>query len=278
MRKSYLRKNKFLRRLNRGMKRRLGENIYMIIGIMAILLVFSGLVVGLLGRGWLGAWFLVLLGLILGFFPALSFIMTQNVVSSVKAEKEEAKLRREERKRQSSEEQKRQAVEFEAMLARARLKKEEQHKKEMEEVRERILADYQMRMAAKELKAKEEKRLEQERRNNEEKERMQRRKLEEERQRQKIFQSYMENGGSEGTRFRSTGGNVYKKETVGMAKKGYFEGVTDSESLKRRYRELMKKYHPDNGQGEDNTEIIMVIQQEYKEFERFFKSYEKHKR
>ena len=27
----------------------------------------------------------------------------------------------------------------------------------------------------------------------------------------------------------------------------YFAGVTDIETLRKRYRELLKKYHPDNG-------------------------------
>ncbi len=35
-------------------------------GIMSILLVFSGLVIGLLGRGWAGAWRLAMLGLMTG--------------------------------------------------------------------------------------------------------------------------------------------------------------------------------------------------------------------
>ena len=27
----------------------------------------------------------------------------------------------------------------------------------------------------------------------------------------------------------------------------YFAGVTDIETLRKRYRELLKQYHPDNG-------------------------------
>lgn len=42
---------------------------------------------------------------------------------------------------------------------------------------------------------------------------------------------------------------------------GYFAGVTDAASLKKRYHELMKIYHPDNQNGD--TTVSRQIQKEY---------------
>ena len=41
----------------------------------------------------------------------------------------------------------------------------------------------------------------------------------------------------------------------------WFKDVTDIETLRKRYRELLKKYHPDNENG--STEITQQINQEY---------------
>jgi len=43
----------------------------------------------------------------------------------------------------------------------------------------------------------------------------------------------------------------------------YFAGINDKESLKKRYHDLMKIYHPDNQNG--NTQISKQIQEEYEE-------------
>ena len=278
MNRSDLHKNKFLVRLNRGMKRRLGESIYMIISIMSLLLVFSGLVVGLLGRGWLGAWFLVMLGLGLGFLPVLSFVMSEKT-ENVKKDEETAGKNAGERKRPASgsEEEKRQAIEFEAMLARARLKREEENRRHIEETREKILEDYRLRMAAKQLRLQEEKRREEEKKAAQEKEKQERKRLEEERARQETYRDRRENAGRDAGKYRNSGGNVYKREDR-EKKQQFFSGVKDSGELKKRYKELMKKYHPDNGDGRENTEVLTRIHEEYKELERFFKSYEKHKK
>ncbi|MCR5215458.1 MAG: hypothetical protein K6C69_00725 [Lachnospiraceae bacterium] len=41
----------------------------------------------------------------------------------------------------------------------------------------------------------------------------------------------------------------------------FFRGVTDEGSLRKRYKELMKIYHPDNANGDKET--ILVINREY---------------
>lgn len=41
----------------------------------------------------------------------------------------------------------------------------------------------------------------------------------------------------------------------------YFTGVKTVEELQKRYRELLRKYHPDNKNG--STEITQQINQEY---------------
>lgn len=48
----------------------------------------------------------------------------------------------------------------------------------------------------------------------------------------------------------------------------YFNGVTDKASLKKRYHELLKIYHPDNQNGD--TETVQRIQKEYEYLEHTF--------
>lgn len=47
-----------------------------------------------------------------------------------------------------------------------------------------------------------------------------------------------------------------------------FKGVEDTASLKKRYKELLKIYHPDNSNGD--KELIQAITQEYEELKRFY--------
>lgn len=48
----------------------------------------------------------------------------------------------------------------------------------------------------------------------------------------------------------------------------FFKGVDDSSSLKKRYRELLKIYHPDNMNG-DNM-LLQAINNEYDALNRFY--------
>lgn len=48
----------------------------------------------------------------------------------------------------------------------------------------------------------------------------------------------------------------------------FFVGVNSEESLKRRYRELMKIYHPDSGNGDEAT--LQFINKEYENVKRNF--------
>lgn len=51
---------------------------------------------------------------------------------------------------------------------------------------------------------------------------------------------------------------------------GYFAGVTDIASLKKRYRELLKIYHPDNQNGD--TTVSRQIREEYDALSKKLKS------
>lgn len=48
----------------------------------------------------------------------------------------------------------------------------------------------------------------------------------------------------------------------------FFKGVGDTDSLKRRYKALLKIFHPDNMQGEH--ELILAINTEYENLKRFY--------
>lgn len=63
---------------------------------------------------------------------------------------------------------------------------------------------------------------------------------------------------------RETRRNVH----VSANAKVFFNGVNDSESLKKRYRELMKIFHPDNQNGDNGT--ILAIKTEYDKLKNFY--------
>lgn len=48
----------------------------------------------------------------------------------------------------------------------------------------------------------------------------------------------------------------------------FFVGVTSEASLKRRYRELMKIYHPDSGNGDEAT--LLYINKEYESLKKIY--------
>lgn len=70
---------------------------------------------------------------------------------------------------------------------------------------------------------------------------------------------------------------VYKDVIYREARRGlsyednikiFFKGVDDSSSLKKRYKELMKIFHPDNTHGD--TELIKAIGEEYEKQKRYY--------
>lgn len=270
---------KALVRVNWKMKRRLGENIYMIMAIMAVLLVFSGLVVGLLGRGWASAWILVGLGVLTGFFPLLAAVVDSSHkkkrghkrvhdASSNQSESDvERVLRREEERRQ--------AIEFEAILARQRLRRQEEERQKEQEAREALLRQEEIRKLLKEAKKKNDRDKEAER------ERQKRRQVEEARAANRAFSERRKMAGKSAGTYRTYGQeyqsrNVYKVNNGQGVKnpESGFSGVKTYAELKKRYRELLKQYHPDNNEGD--VEMFQKIRREYEELERFFKTYERH--
>lgn len=48
----------------------------------------------------------------------------------------------------------------------------------------------------------------------------------------------------------------------------FFKGVQDTDSLKKRYRALLKIYHPDNMHGDN--ELLQAINTEYENLSRFY--------
>lgn len=66
--------------------------------------------------------------------------------------------------------------------------------------------------------------------------------------------------------------NVYREARRGMEYssnvKIFFKGVDDSTSLKKRYKDIMKIFHPDNTHGD--TELIQAINQEYENQNRYY--------
>lgn len=59
-----------------------------------------------------------------------------------------------------------------------------------------------------------------------------------------------------------------KSMSVAVNTRIMFKGVEDTESLKKRYRELLKIYHPDNSNGD--KELLQAITSEYEELKRFY--------
>jgi len=159
-----LSENRLLSRLDGRMYRRLGENIYLIISIMAVLFVFSGLVVGLLGRGWAVAWFLVFLGVTLGFLPILHFLIEweKRHPVDIGADEEDLEETDDADREEVVDDQTRQALEREARLARAEIKRRNEAKRQEEKLRrqeERILRqarekEYERRRQEEERKKK----------------------------------------------------------------------------------------------------------------------------
>ena len=66
--------------------------------------------------------------------------------------------------------------------------------------------------------------------------------------------------------------NVYREARRGMNYsenvKLFFKGVDDTTSLKKRYKELLKIFHPDNIHGD--SQLIQAIMSEYETQKRFF--------
>lgn len=64
--------------------------------------------------------------------------------------------------------------------------------------------------------------------------------------------------------------NGENEESEDEIKIVYFRGINSSEGLKKRYKELMKMYHPDNQYGDND--VCLIVQREY---EYLMKRYEK---
>lgn len=65
---------------------------------------------------------------------------------------------------------------------------------------------------------------------------------------------------------------VYREARRSMSNaenvKIFFKGVNDTDSLKKRYKALVKIYHPDNMNGD--KDLLLAIQEEYERLSRFY--------
>lgn len=65
---------------------------------------------------------------------------------------------------------------------------------------------------------------------------------------------------------------VYREARRSMSNaenvKIFFKGVSDTDSLKKRYKALLKIYHPDNMNGD--TDLLQAINTEYERLSRFY--------
>ena len=240
-----------------GLTHYFGEGIHAALSIMAVFSVISGLFLGLLGRGWIAAWFLVLLGLLFALFPFIYLYRTSRKKQSVPPPpvKEPVKTFVPPQKKIELDEATKKAIELEAALARKRIleaeaRRQEALKKE-EERKEQAAREEAERLYREKLKQKQ---------------KAAQKRYNEERKRASFNESYFKQ-----ERFKeqsSTGGPVITSE--------FFRGVTNSAELKKRYLDLMKIYHPDNPSGDIN--ITRRVQAEYRELSAFYEAYEKHAR
>lgn len=69
--------------------------------------------------------------------------------------------------------------------------------------------------------------------------------------------------------------NVSTEDQVRLVSLGYFGGVTNYTSLKKRYKDLMKIYHPDNKNGDSFT--VRCITKEYEILKEQYKDTKDHK-
>lgn len=260
--------------LNR-IKDKFGEGFFTVFGICAFLFMLCGLAIGLLGRGWLYAWLFVFFGAVFAFFPVANFLVDyydENVPKEgrvVELSSDEVAKRNEEKDINIDSPQKdikdknsasikvddatKAALELEAALAKARIRKEKQRQNAIREAEERYEADRAAYLARKE-------RLLREAYEREAKKAAQERaRIEEERRKNREFNE-----------------NVFKKNTIKKASlaDGYFKGVSNSAELKKRYKDLMKIYHPDNTAGD--ADVMRKIKSEYEELTRFYAAYDKH--
>ena len=65
---------------------------------------------------------------------------------------------------------------------------------------------------------------------------------------------------------------VYREARRSMSNaenvKIFFRGVNDTESVKKRYKALLKIYHPDNMNGDND--LVLAINEEYERLLRFY--------
>lgn len=283
-------KNSFWAKKRDKLKEKFGEGFFTVFGICAFLFVMCGLIIGLLGRGWLYAWLFVVLGGVFAVFPVINHLLdnnfrdTDNMVditlsgydrefgpskghrdntvdinqkrkfhtntgNEPKAKESTVDIKR---KKESTMESTKAALELEAAIARARLLKEKEFEKKRRAEEERYEAD----KAAFEARKERERKYQEEKKK---KEANQRRIREENAKKQKEFNE-----------------NYFKRDNIKKATtgNGYFQGVRNSEELKKRYKDLLKIYHPDNSSGD--AEITRQIHAEYKELVPFYKAYDKH--
>ena len=292
----------FIEKIVNRVRERFGEGFFTVFGICAFLFILCGLAIGVLGRGWFYAWLLVLLGIVFGFLPVANFwILRRDAILDEIPEEgrvveldDRELLRREFRDRRNARENSSEAVrnsrydgkdagtgsnarktgksygngyepvdeatkaalELEAAIAKARIRKEEEKQRAAREAEERYEADRAAYFARKERRIREAYEREAKKAAEERKRR------EEQSRKNKEFNENF---------FKES--NIKKAPKPGIAD-GYFKGVSNSVELKKRYKDLVKIYHPDNTAGD--ADVMRKIKSEYEELVVFYQAYDKH--
>ena len=67
---------------------------------------------------------------------------------------------------------------------------------------------------------------------------------------------------------KKTQGSVKQRDASFRSEELFFSGVSSELGMKKRYKDLIKIFHPDNSDGD--TRILQKINQEYDEMKRIF--------
>lgn len=240
--------NTFLVRTYHKLYIRFGEGFSVVLGIMAFFFVTCGLFIGVLGRGWLAAWIFVFVGLLFSIFPIISYLLgrfgVQNNLTDDVPTTADSAASFPHHEIPPLDEATIKAIEFEAALARKKVIERENARRELKEKNQLEKQREEARQATRN------------------------RQQELNRKNKAVHHSQ---------RSQNFNAEYFKQERFQQSpqiSKGFFQGITDKASLRKRYLDLLKIYHPDNQTGD--IEITRSLQKEYQELVTFFEAYEKH--
>lgn len=241
---------------DKALTERFGEAIHAALSIMSFFSVISGLILGLLGRGWIAAWSFVLLGFLFILFPCVSIYRTgKGSQNETQQEPHEPPVTPEPAppKRFELDEATKKAIELEAALARKRILEAEARRQEALK-KEEELKEQAARREAERL--------------------FQEKLLKKQQAARKWYNTEQKQSSFNDSYFRQEKFKEQLHPKSPVITSEFFHGVTNSTELKKRYLDLLKIYHPDNPSGD--AKITRKVQEEYRELSSFYEAYEKH--